>query len=55
MPIEDIAILVTACEGPWGHEMSRLPHFLGNRLKDGCEDIQILLHTYVLDFILINF
>jgi hypothetical protein len=31
------AILVTDCEGPYGCETSRLPHFLDNRLTDGGE------------------
>jgi hypothetical protein len=31
------AILVTGHEGPYGCEISRLPHFLDKRLTDGGE------------------
>jgi hypothetical protein len=35
-------IHVTGLEGPWGCEMSRLPHFLDNRLKDGGEVVSLM-------------
>jgi hypothetical protein len=31
------AIPLTGCEGPWGCETSKLPHFLDNRFTDGSE------------------
>jgi hypothetical protein len=35
------AIPVTGREGPEGCETSRLPHFLDNRLTDGCEVVSL--------------
>jgi hypothetical protein len=32
---------ITGREGPWGCEMSRLPHFLDNRLTDGGEVVSL--------------
>jgi hypothetical protein len=37
MGLKGKAIPVTGREGPEGCEMSRLPHFLDNRLTDGGE------------------
>jgi hypothetical protein len=35
------AIPMTGFEGPYGCETSRLPHFLGNRITDGCEVVSL--------------
>jgi hypothetical protein len=35
------AIPVSDCEGPWGCETSRLPHFLDNRLTNGGEVVSL--------------
>jgi hypothetical protein len=35
------AVPVTGREGPYGCEMSRLPHFLHNRLTDGGEVVSL--------------
>jgi hypothetical protein len=37
-----IAIPVTGREGPYGCEMSRLPHFLDNWLMDGGEVVSLM-------------
>jgi hypothetical protein len=39
---KSISIPVTGCGGPYGCEMSRLPHFLDNRLTDG--EVVSLMH-----------
>jgi hypothetical protein len=39
--IKGKAISITGREGPWGCEMSRLPHFLDNRLTDGGEVVSL--------------
>jgi hypothetical protein len=49
------AVRVTGCGGPQCREMSRLPHFLGNRLADGDDEskdnrkcsITIILINYI--------
>jgi hypothetical protein len=35
------AIPVTGLGGPWGCEMSRLPHFLDSRVTDGIEIVSL--------------
>jgi hypothetical protein len=35
------AILITCHGVPWGCEMSGIPHFLDNRLKDECEFVSL--------------
>jgi hypothetical protein len=39
--IKGKAIPVTGRGGPYGCELSRLPHFLDNCLTDGCEVISL--------------
>jgi hypothetical protein len=38
---EDKYMPVIDCGGPWDFETSRLPHFVENRLKDGCEVVSL--------------
>jgi hypothetical protein len=35
------AVPLTGCEGPQGCETSRFPHFLDNRLTDGCQPYKL--------------